>query len=144
MADKRYKHSNKKKLEGFRGHVPIKLCASPRPLGIVPNPPDWLKLPRSVSFWERMAPVLVKHKLLTKIDLSSFEMLCYLYGRVFQLEDKIFRSRTLRDRQKLNTELRRTRAEFGEWLKMFGMFGPASRDGLDIHWEDIQQREMEY
>ena len=50
----------------------------PEPLSDVPECPDWMP-EHGKTQWDRLAPLLVEHKVLTDWDLEAFEMLCLSY-----------------------------------------------------------------
>ena len=56
-------------------------------LVLLPNPPApvWLPNIHAKREWARLAPLLVKHKLLTVGGLSPLGMLCALHGKIVQL-----------------------------------------------------------
>lgn len=48
----------------------------------VPEPPDWLLNAHAVNEWKRLAPLLVKNKLLTEAGQSALGVLCSLHGEL--------------------------------------------------------------
>lgn len=51
----------------------------------VPEPPDWLPNAHAVKEWKRLAPVLHSCKLLTTAGLTTFGVMCALFGKICQL-----------------------------------------------------------
>lgn len=50
-----------------------------------PAAPDWLPNAHAVKEWDRLAPILVANKLLTRAGLSAFGTMCSLHGKLVQL-----------------------------------------------------------
>ena len=50
-----------------------------------PPPPDWLPNAHAVNEWNRLAPILTAHRLLTEAGTGSLAVLCALYGKIQQL-----------------------------------------------------------
>lgn len=50
-----------------------------------PQAPDWLPNAHAVKEWDRLAPILVANKLLSKGGTSALGMLCALHGKIVQL-----------------------------------------------------------
>ena len=55
------------------------------PVDAVPAAPDWLPNAHAVKEWERLAPILLIHGLLTAAGLMAFGHLCSLHGKLVQL-----------------------------------------------------------
>ena len=53
----------------------------------VPGPPDWLPNPAAVAEWIRLAPLLVRNRILTDAGLMALGHLCALHGKIVQLWD---------------------------------------------------------
>ena len=51
----------------------------------VPEAPDWLINAHAVNEWNRLAPMLIANKLLTKAGLSAFGVMCAIQGKINQL-----------------------------------------------------------
>ena len=51
----------------------------------VPPAPDWLPNAHAVNEWNRLAPILTAHRLLTEAGTGSLAVLCALYGKIQQL-----------------------------------------------------------
>src|SRR4051812_21530229 len=47
---------------------------------VPPPPPNWLPCVRAIQEWERLAPILTTHGLLTTASLTTFGQLCALAG----------------------------------------------------------------
>ena len=54
-------------------------------LETVPAPPDWLPNAHAKKEWERLAAILVDHRLLAAADLPAFAHLCAVHGKMVQL-----------------------------------------------------------
>ena len=55
-----------------------------------PAPPKWIKHDKYANEeWNRMAPILVKLGVLTKVDISAFESYCKCYSRYRKAEEEI-------------------------------------------------------
>jgi hypothetical protein len=56
-----------------------------QPIEEIPPPPLWLPNAHAVNEWLRLAPILIKDKLLTAGSLSALGQMCALHGKIVQL-----------------------------------------------------------
>lgn len=54
-------------------------------LSDIPPPVDWLPNAHAKNEWNRLAPILVRNKILAEADLSTFGHMCALHGKMVQL-----------------------------------------------------------
>lgn len=77
-------------IEGNPGHRPIPEN-TPKPAPKKPSCPRWL-LPDAKKEWHRVAPMLEKLGLLTKIDMAALAGYCQSYARWKDCEEEIDRN----------------------------------------------------
>lgn len=51
------------------------------PITEIPDPPNWFSNPFAIIEFQRLAPYMVRYKLLTPLNIGAFATLCDLYGR---------------------------------------------------------------
>lgn len=54
------------------------------PLNAVPPSPLWLPNVYAIAEWERLAPIMVEHKLLTPANESALAMMCAAFGKIIE------------------------------------------------------------
>lgn len=55
-----------------------------KPIDEVPPPVDWLPNSHAVKEWNRLAPILIRNKLLNDANIGAFAQLCALFGKMVQ------------------------------------------------------------
>ena len=129
--DKRYRDSRLIELEGHRGHHNLRQTLQPPPLVNMPSPPSWIK-GEARKFYLQMVPILIKHNLLSNIDLSGFEVMAETWkmfiDTVYELRDPELSKTKYKELRRFQRVIFR---ELTAWFHEYGLT-PPSRENLCV------------